>query len=112
MIDIHNGEGEVRKISIESLGLCALKCTEFRRRDIPDLEIVVLLELERFKDLSDAHVEHRLSVNSRNIPQHTKYQVGEPLSRLPIQKCTIHLQRWLDGQGYESLQFLLSHEII
>lgn len=36
----------------------ALKCTELRRRDRPDLEIVVLPELERFRDLASAHAEH------------------------------------------------------
>jgi serine/threonine protein kinase len=36
----------------------ALKCTELRRRDRPDLETVVLPELERFRDLADAHAEH------------------------------------------------------
>lgn len=36
----------------------ALKCTEFRRRDRPDLETIVLPELERFRDLANAHAEH------------------------------------------------------
>eukprot|EP01018_Ginkgo_biloba_P004248 Gb_05682 [translate_table: standard] len=42
----------------ESLELAklALKCSELRRRDRPDLETVVLPELERFKALAGAHV--------------------------------------------------------
>lgn len=36
----------------------ALKCTELRRRDRPDLETIVLPELERFRHLADAHAEH------------------------------------------------------
>lgn len=40
------------------LALLGLKCSEFRRRDRPDLETEVLPELERFKALADAQTGH------------------------------------------------------
>ena len=36
----------------------ALKCTKLLRRDRPDLETLVLPELERFKDLADTYAKH------------------------------------------------------